>query len=320
MAHPLAFAAFLRHIGAPADRHLLRGGLPAFCDDPEQFVPLRRAWAFFDAGAQSEDAMLGWHVGRFVGDRNLNGGLLRKLEGAPSLYEALKRLVRLVRAEASQLQLGILERRRDILLFTHYTAKEMAGYSSSQAYQLEVYFDLIRHFLGREWVPEEIGIEYPTVPAIVEEHFGGCRVLTRQRMGYIAVPRSCLAVAAPGSDPEGGEDDSLALTWKLDYVDTVRTLIKPYLEEGYASRQLAASLMDTSERTLTRRLAAHGLTYRAVIDDVRFRVSRDRLRSTDDPITDIAASVGFDDPSHFSRMFQRMGGVSPTRFRRASQV
>jgi AraC-like DNA-binding protein len=320
MAHPLAFAAFLRHIGAPVDRHLLRQGLPAFCDDPDQIVPLRRAWAFFDAGARSEDAMLGWHVGRFVGLRGLDRGLLRKLETAPSLYEALKRLVRLVAAEASQLQLGIAERRRDILFFTHYSAaKGLAGYSSSQAYQLGAYLHLIRHFLGKEWVPEEIGIECPTVPAIVEEHFGGCRVLTHQRAGYIAVPRSCLAVAAPGSAPKGSEDDSLALTRKLDYVDTLRTVIKPYLEEGYASRQLAASLMDTSVRTLTRRLAAHGLNYRALIDDVRFRAARDRLRSTDEPIIDIAVSVGFDDPAHFTRMFRRMGGISPTRFRREAQ-
>jgi AraC-like DNA-binding protein len=77
--------------------------------------------------------------------------------------------------------------------------------------------------------------------------------------------------------------------------------------------------MDTSERTLTRRLAAHGLNYRALIDDMRFKTARDRLRSTDEPITDIAASVGFDDPAHFTRMFRRMGGISPTRFRRGAQ-
>ena len=110
LAHPLAFAAFLRHVGAPVDLHLHRQGLPVFCNDPDQLVPLRRAWAFFDAAAQSEDALLGWHVGRFIGDLNLNLGLLRKLENAPSLYEALKRLVRLVSVEASHLQLGIRER------------------------------------------------------------------------------------------------------------------------------------------------------------------------------------------------------------------
>lgn len=321
LAHPLAFAAFLRHIGAPVDRHLDRQGLPAFCDDPDHFVPLRRAWAFFDATTQAEDAMLGWHVGRFIGDRNLNRGVLRKLEKAPSLYDALKRLILMVRAEASHLQLGILERRHDILFFTHYSnAKGMAGYTSSQAYQLEVYLDLIRHFLGRQWVPDEIGIEYPSVPRIVEEHFGGCRVLTHQQAGYIAVPRSALAVAALGSDSEDDADDSKVLTRRLGYVDTLRTVIKPYLEDGNVSKQLAASLMDTSVRTLARRLAARGLTYRAVFDEVRFKVARDLLQDTDEQIRDIAQSVGFTDQSHFSRMFLRLGGVSPRQFRTASRA
>jgi hypothetical protein len=65
----LAFAAFLKHIGAPAERYLSSQGLAVYSDDPDGFVPLRRAWSFFDAAAHREDAALGWHVGRFIGDR-----------------------------------------------------------------------------------------------------------------------------------------------------------------------------------------------------------------------------------------------------------
>ena len=77
--------------------------------------------------------------------------------------------------------------------------------------------------------------------------------------------------------------------------------------------------METSARTLARRLAARGLTYREVIDDVRFKVARDLLQDTDEQISDIAQSVGFVDPAHFSRMFHRMGGLSPRQFRKASR-
>jgi AraC-like DNA-binding protein len=317
LAHPLAFAAYLRHIGAPVDHHLRRQGLPVFCDDPNQFVPLHKAWAFFDATARSEDAMLGWHVGRFLGDYNLNRGLLRRVESAPTLYEALKTMAHLVSSEASQLQLGLLERRHDVLFCTHYSTffKDIPGYASSQAYQLGIFLDLIRHFAGQQWVPDEIGIEYPSVPAVAEELFGGCRILTHQRMGYIAVPRSCLHLAAPGSDLERSGDDSLVATTRLDYVDTLGTLITPHLEEGYPSSRLAASLMDTSVRTLARRLTAHGVTYREVVDNLRFKIARDLLQSTDLPIGEVARSVGFDDPAHFTRMFRRIAGLSPRGFR-----
>ena len=193
MAHPLAFAAFLRHIGAPVDRHFRRQGLPALCEDPDVFVPLQKAWAFFDAAARSEDPMLGWHIGRFAGDRNFHASFIRKLERAPTLYRALQRLVRMVSSEASHLQLGIHERDDDIVLFTHYPdMKGVTGYASSQAYQLAVYIEVIRHYAGKHWMPDEIGIEYPVVPPTVKTFYPGSRILPRQRVGYVTVPRSCL--------------------------------------------------------------------------------------------------------------------------------
>jgi hypothetical protein len=78
-------------------------------------------WAFFDATTRHVDPMLGWHAGRFVGDHNLNASLLHKLENAPTLYQALRALARLASAEASHIEIGILERRRDILFYTQYS-------------------------------------------------------------------------------------------------------------------------------------------------------------------------------------------------------
>jgi AraC-like DNA-binding protein len=316
LAHPQAFAAFLQEIGTPTERLFRRVGLPVYCDDPMAFVPLRHAWSLFDAAARLEDPQLGWHVGHFYGDRKLSASFLRKLETAPTLYEALKKLVRMISAEASHLQLGILERPNDILFHTHYsTIKDWPGYEGSQAYQLEVYLDLIRHFVGQHWVPTEIGIETATVPPIVEAHFPGSRIQTNQRVGYIAVPRSCLHMAVRNSGCDVGSEDTVVLARQFDYVDTLRALLRAYLSDGYPSAQKVASLMDTSVRTLARRLSEFGLTYRALVDEVRFDAAKDVLLDTDARIGDVARSVGFDDPAHFSRMFRRIGGLSPREFR-----
>ena len=315
LGHPLAFAAFLEHIGAPVDRHFRRQGLPALCEDPNAFVPLRSVWAFFDAAAQSEDPMLGWHVGRFVGDHNLNRGLLSKLEHAPTLFQALQRLIRMSAAEASHVKLDIRERRDDIILFTHYPdMKDVPGYASSQAYQLGIFVDLIRHFAGAHWIPDEIGIEHPIVPA-AEELFPGSRILARQPVGYIAIPRSCLHLAPRRDDSEESGKDSLITPGRLDYVDTLRALLKPYLSGVRLSAPLAASLMDTSLRTLKRRLSASNTTYRALVDELRFNEARKLLDNTSERVIDVAGAVGFDDPSHFARMFRRVGGLSPREFR-----
>jgi len=260
--------------------------------------------------------MLGWYVGHFVGDHNLNAAVLEKLGKAASLYQALKKLIELVTAEASHLRLGILERRDDVFFYTHYPDRKKAlGYAVSQAYQLEVYLDLVRHFVGRQWVPDEIGIEETTVPPVVREHFLGSRVRTHRHVGYIAIPRSCLHMVAPGGNAGLGAD-SVRLSEGFDFVDTLRAFLETYLTEGYPAARRAAKWMETSERTMARRLSARGLTYHALVDEVRFDAARKLLRGTDAPIADVAGFIGFDDPSHFSRMFRRIGGLSPKDFRR----
>jgi AraC-like DNA-binding protein len=320
LAHPLAFSAFLRHVGAPVERYMRRQGLPVLCDDPDVFVPLARAWSFFDAAARHEDPMLGWLVGAHVGDHNLNAGLLRKLETAPTLLQALHGLVRLVSAEASHLHLGIHERRDDVLYYMHYPGmRETPGHMISQAYQLEIVLDLIRHFLGRHWVPREIGIESPLVPCVAEEHFPGSRILIQQQVGYIAVPRSCLHRAALCRSARFGGADDPVLTEKFDYMDTLRAVLKAYLSEGYPSARFAAALMNTSVRTLARRLSTYGLTYGALIDELRFKSAKEQLREPSVRIGDVARSVGFDDQGDFTRMFRRVGGLSPREFHNAAR-
>jgi AraC-like DNA-binding protein len=95
-------------------------------------------------------------------------------------------------------------------------------------------------------------------------------------------------------------------------------MLKTYLSEGYPNEQFAAELIGTSVRTLTRRLAANGLTYGSLIDDLRFTQAKEGLQKTDMRIMDVAQSVGFNDHGTFTRMFRRVGGLSPREFRQAS--
>jgi AraC-like DNA-binding protein len=319
LGHPLAFTNLIRDVGGPTDRYLRHAKLPVLCSDPDMRVPLLRAWAFFATAAEHEDPMLGWLVGAHVGDHNLNAGLLSKLQQAPTLLRALQRLLQLASSEASHIQLGMYQRQADILICTHYPGmRETPGYMVAQAYQLGVILDVIRHFLGRHWVPEEIGIEQRTVPAMVEKHFPGCRIMAQQPMGYIAVPRTCLHHAAPLRSEKSGVVENQALSENLDLLDTLRTVLKAYLPDGYPSARFAAMLMDVSERTLARRLSAHGLTYGELIDEIRFVEAKRLLQQPGARVEDVGAAVGFVDQSNFARMFRRLGGLSPKEFQKAA--
>ena len=320
IAHVLTFTTYLRKHGAPVDTFLHRSGLPVLCDDPNTYAPLSRIWSFFDTAARHEDPELGWRVGAHVGDKGLNTALLRKLESAPTLLQALRRFSRMARTEATGTDIGIEENRNGILFYTRYAGMvQEPGYHISQSYQLGVILDVIRHFLGRHWMPVEIGIESSCIPVCADEYFPGTRILSSQPAGYIAVPRSCLHRAPRSGETKTGKAEDVLLNLDPDtniaYLNLLQSVLSSYLSEGYISQRVAAELMSTSVRTLTRRLSEFGLTYGMLIDDLRFKVARKKLSNTDQPIYDIAHAVGFKDQGSFTRMFRRIGGVSPKEFR-----
>lgn len=321
-AHPMGFNAYLREIGAPVDIELKRQGLPTLCEDPNAFLPVRKIWSYWHAAARREDPLLGWHVGRRFGDKLLGQGLLNKLQHAATLYQALHQFVKLVGAEASHLRLGILEREHDILFYTHYpNLKDAPGYEISQSYQLEVYLALIRHYLGHRWLPREVGVEAQKLPLAVLDHFPDTRIVTGARIGYIAVPRACLHVAPPTTSIPAkalqGTASELLRVDQLDEIATLKLLLRAYIAEGYPSARLAASLLGISVRTLARRLAEADLSYSVLVDQVRFEAARDLLKHSDLKVAEIGVAVGFDDPSHFTRMFRRVGGLTPLQYRKS---
>ena len=168
-------------------------------------------------------------------------------------------------------------------------------------------------------MPKEIGIHSSTVPAVVEEHFPDCRIRVNQPFSYIAISRSCLHIPVRTRHVESSGANPLILTDDLNYADTLSLILKPYLSQGYPSARFAASLIETSVRTMARRLSECGKTYQAVVDELRFDVASELLRGTEETICEIAGFTWFNDQANFSRLFHRVGGLSPQDFRNVMQ-
>jgi AraC-like DNA-binding protein len=72
----------------------------------------------------------------------------------------------------------------------------------------------------------------------------------------------------------------------------------------------------TSPRQLQRVFAdISGPGFRAHLRAVRMARATELLATTDLPVKEIAARVGYDDPSQFSKAFKRTYGVSPSQMR-----
>ncbi|KVC64017.1 AraC family transcriptional regulator [Burkholderia stagnalis] len=80
-----------------------------------------------------------------------------------------------------------------------------------------------------------------------------------------------------------------------------------------------ARLMNTSARTLKRRLQDEGTTFRTLLAESRGAMAETLLGDARLTLTDVAERLGFSDLSSFSQAFKRWYGVAPGAFRRGAR-
>lgn len=100
-------------------------------------------------------------------------------------------------------------------------------------------------------------------------------------------------------------------------LDDARRAIRALLVTGECCREAVALRLNMHPRTLVRRLNEAGTTYQALLDDMRAQIAKQLLHDTRSPVSRIAASLGFSDPTVFTRAFRRWTGLSPRQFRAA---
>jgi AraC-like DNA-binding protein len=94
----------------------------------------------------------------------------------------------------------------------------------------------------------------------------------------------------------------------------VRDALRDALPDILTAQQIADRL-HLSVRTLARRLAEEGSSYRAIKDALRRDIAIARLTKTRQPIGELAADLGYADPSAFYRAFVSWSGMSPEQYR-----
>jgi AraC-like DNA-binding protein len=110
-----------------------------------------------------------------------------------------------------------------------------------------------------------------------------------------------------------------ALLADLETVKSVRgrveSLLMPILHTGEVSMDRIARELGMSRQTLFRRLRAEGVTFEAVLDELRHRLAVHYLSGKKVSVNETAYLVGFSDPAPFSRAFKRWTGSSPRMLR-----
>jgi transcriptional regulator GlxA family with amidase domain len=105
--------------------------------------------------------------------------------------------------------------------------------------------------------------------------------------------------------------------WKTD--DAVINKCQEWIALNYGNAAPVAALTEMSglpTRTFARRFkAASGATPMDYVHAVRLEEAKQMLETTEKPIEEIAAEVGYQDASFFTRLFRRKVGLTPAQYR-----
>lgn len=112
-------------------------------------------------------------------------------------------------------------------------------------------------------------------------------------------------------------DMSLASLPKPESVtERVKALVEKQLATGDFSLEGTARTLHMSPRTLGRRLADEGTTFKEIVDDIRKSVALHYVAARDIGLSEVALLAGFTETPSFYRAFRRWTGTTPSQYRR----
>ena len=104
-----------------------------------------------------------------------------------------------------------------------------------------------------------------------------------------------------------------------DFVSAVKSVLRTRIGAGPITRDSVCRALGLNARTLAHRLEAFGVTFSGLADEVRFDAAQSLLLK-ERRVGEIAAELGFAEPSAFIRAFKSWSGTTPARWRAARRA
>jgi AraC-like DNA-binding protein len=140
----------------------------------------------------------------------------------------------------------------------------------------------------------------------------------RRAEAAVVIPARWLDEPCPLADPIAYADAMRRLIGdarRLAGDDAWVARVEAHVDAGRTDADDVARALHVSRRTLVRRLADAGTTWRALLEASRKRRAAALLCAPGIGVADVAWTLGYQDPSNFGRAFRRWFGVSPARYR-----
>lgn len=295
---------------------------PGWWNKPYSRFPdasLDEAW--YQATQRLSDPCIGLQAARFLNPASLHALGFAWL-ASDSLYDALSRLVRYSDLISDGLRLELaVSGERCLLTIERSPITGRAAAQRQDAFWSGL-VSLSRSLTGEGLSPTALVLSRPAPPCADRFYaffrapvtFGAARdsiEFTRELVER-PLPTANRGLAHANDEVIG---DYLARINANDLAGQVKSRLIDTLPSGAFSEADVADALHMSPRTLQRRLADDGTSFKFLLDEARRELALRFIGERHLSVKETSYLLGFSEPGNFSRAFRRWTGTTPSRYR-----
>ncbi|WP_082145811.1 AraC family transcriptional regulator [Microvirga massiliensis] len=317
-------AARLRHLGHDPVPVLRKAGLSLEeSDNPEARLDVGCQIALLGLAAEMlKDDVLGFHLAE-AADLREAGLLYFVLASSTTFREALERAERYSTIANEAITLRCL-RGREVGIDLDYVGVPRHADRHQIEFVATVLVRMARQTTGTALRPIRVAFVHPRCTASQHiEAFFACPIAFGSACDVIAFAPEASEFPLTGADPYlnnllvGYCEEALA--HRSRPVQALRTRVEnattPLLPHGKARAGEVARKVGLSQRTLARRLAAEGLTFARILNELRADLAQHYLQDSSLSVSEVAWLLGFQEVSAFTHACKRWTGRTPSQVR-----
>lgn len=309
--------------GVDATSVLTRVGIdPGRVADPNYRVPL---YEFNELMRQcvelTGDEAIGLYCAEAMQPQALHGLGLGWL-ASDTVYDGLRRLVRFSRLISSISELH-LEEQGELVLLHMRRSLEIENYVyAGRDYGIAMVIRMCRLNLGQFLTPVSIDVERPTPQDPSKwESMLATRITFDTDRTCMTWSRSDIESMIVTGDPalaRVNDEQAEALIRSYTNDSLARSVIDKIIQrlpDGPPNQDTIASDLAMSNRSLQRKLKEEGVSFSELLQDCRMQLAKKYLRQGSKSVVETSYTLGFAEPSAFSRAFKRWTGKTPAQYR-----
>ncbi len=179
-----------------------------------------------------------------------------------------------------------------------------------------------REFIGENTKIHSVHLTRRRASETSYRKFFDCPVVIGDKVNYICIEQTYFEKKLLKAEPLVHQIIQEKANQAVQEIENQKRLASDYISDilpglifsGKTNIENIATLLNTSARSLQRKLEQENTNYRDLVDNARRALAIKLLRENEYPLSHISGIIGFNDQSSFTRAFKRWTKVTPKQY------